>query len=138
MKKNKFSRIFSILITLILLCTSVFVPFINRIQDKVFAENTNASNATSLYAFIAKQSNTMNGGKIYVNFGLSIDVSNDGVVTHVDAESMMKKDVPFESAKIYIRTRNMSALIHCNCKARIGVIARNRKRLIHCLIIAFL
>ena len=63
----------------------------------------------------------MVNGKIYVNFGLSLDyeikdesntvINPIGEVNNQDAETMVKKGVyPFETAKIYFRTRNISAI----------------------------
>ena len=106
-KRYKTTSIFSLIIVFILLCAFIFVPFFNKNQEKAFAEGVD----TSLYAFVSKQENKVNSGKIYIDFGLSIDVDDDKVITRSDAETMVKNDiVPFESAKIYLRTRNMSAI----------------------------
>ena len=106
-KRNKIAGIFSIIFILILLCTSIFVPFFNTKTDKVFAEEGDKS----LYAFVSKQADKAINGKIYVDVGLSIDVFDDGVVARNDAETMTKNEIaPFESAKIYLRTRDMSAI----------------------------
>ena len=105
-KRNKIAGIFSIVITLILLCASVFVP-INKTGESVVAEG----GGNVLYAFVSKQGTNVNGRKIYVDFGLSVDFANDNVVTRSDAEEMVKSNIaPFEYAKIYLRTRNLSAI----------------------------
>ena len=77
MKRNKLTWIFSIVISLILLCSSVFVPFLQQTQGRVRADES----GKNLYAFVAKQSDKINDGKVYVDFGLSIDVDNDGNIT---------------------------------------------------------
>ena len=106
-KRYKTTSIVSLFIVFILLCTFIFVPFFRKKQDKVFAEGA----GNSLYAFVSTQDNKVINGKIYVDFGLSIDVADDGVITRSDAETMVTNEiVPFESAKIYLRTRNMSAI----------------------------
>ena len=104
-KKYKTISIFSLVVMFILLCTFVFLPFL-KTSKTVYAEGDN-----SLYAFVSKQEGKVINGKIYVDIGLSIDVGADDVVTRDDAETMVaNKIVPFESAKIYFRTRNMSAI----------------------------
>ena len=106
-KKKKNVGIFSVVLTLVLLCFSAFFPLVNKKQGKVYAGEVD----NTLYAFVTKQNNKVNDGKIYVDFGLSIDFDDDGAITRSDAEEMVKNDIiPFETAKIYLRTRNMSAI----------------------------
>ena len=107
MKRSKIAGIFSIFTMFILLCISFIVPFSKGTEEKGFAQGA----GNSLYAFVSKQGTNVNGSKIYVDFGLSIDFGNDGVVTRSDAEEMTKNNItPFEYAKIYLRTRNLSAI----------------------------
>jgi hypothetical protein len=106
-KKKKVERAFSIVIAWIFLFASILGLSLNLAKENVFAESVN----NSLYAFVNQQNNTVNDGEVYVDFGLAIDVGDDNVITRSDAEEMAKQNiVPFESAKIYLRTRNISAI----------------------------
>ena len=110
-KKKKTARIFSVVITWIFLCASIFIPFLNLTGEKVFAESVD----NSLYAFVSKQNKTAEG-KIYVDFGIALDYILDdaspaGEVNRSDAEKMTEMRVaPFEYATIHLRTRNLSAI----------------------------
>lgn len=108
MPKHKKARwIYSLIVMLTMLCASFFTPFLSHKGVKVKAENS----SHTLYAFVEKQENQSNRGKIYVDFGLSIDAQEDDVVTREDAVAMTESNIyPFESAKIYLRTRNISAV----------------------------
>lgn len=117
MKANKITKAFSIVIMFILLCTFAFLPFPNKTKEKVLADAV----SNSLYAFVSTQNNKPVNGRIYVDFGISLDyeiqdkeenvINEEGEINRLDADCMVDNEVvPFESAKIYLRTRNMSAI----------------------------
>ena len=110
-KRKKVTWIVSLFTMLILICSSLCVPFLSKIEGTVKADST----SNSVYAFVSKQSDKITNGKVYVDFGLSIDYvleeSGTGIVNRQDAEKMSElNEVPFESAKVYLRTRNASAV----------------------------
>lgn len=110
-KRKKITWIVSLFTMLVLICSSLCAPFFHKTEGKVKAEGVN----NFVYAFVSKQSDKITNGKIYVDFGLSIDYALDtsgaGTVNAQDAEKMLElKEVPFETAKIYLRTRNISAV----------------------------
>ena len=104
--RRKKASIFSLIVGFILLCSFIVLPFLETAKT-VFS----AGGSNSVYAFVATQSTKAVNGKIYVDAGLSIDVGDDGAITRNDAQTMVENEiVPFQSAKIYFRTRNMSAI----------------------------
>ncbi len=106
-KSKKITWIFSCIMALVLLCASLFTPFLNKTEPYVSVGETN----NTLYAFVSKQTNTSTTGKVYVDFGISLDVAEDEEITREDALMMSNANIhPFDSAKIYIRTRNVSAI----------------------------
>ena len=110
-KKKRFARVFSVVITLILLCTSLFVPCINITPQSAFANGGVVDNK-KLYAFVVAQGDTVGAEKINLNFGVSLDYEDNGYgkVNTTDAEKMKESGVPFDYAKVYFRTRNISAI----------------------------
>ena len=116
-KRKKIIHTFSIVIMILLLCTSLFVPFFKQAKGTVYAEEV----GNSLYAFVSQQDGKVSNGKIYVEFGVTLDytikddsgtiINNAGEVDIFDALTMAQgEEYPFETAKIYFRTRNMSAV----------------------------
>lgn len=110
-KRKRRIGIFSVIITLILLCTSVFTPFFSKEQQRVAAEAV----GNTIYAFVSKRESASIDTKLYVDFGLSLDYAVEGQeeneVNLDDATQMVDGEVyPFEYATIYIRTRNRSAV----------------------------
>lgn len=116
-KRKKIAGIFSILLIFIVLCTSIFVPFFHKAKGRVVAEEA----GNSLYAFVSQQDGKVSNGKVYVEFGVTLDytiksdtgtiTNNAGEVDIFDALTMAEgEEYPFETAKIYFRTRNMSAV----------------------------
>lgn len=104
--RRKKASIYSLIIGVILLCSFIVLPFLETTKTAFSMGGSN-----SLYAFVAPQSTKAVNGKIYVDAGLSIDVAGDGAITRNDAGAMVENEiVPFESAKIFFRTRNMSAI----------------------------
>lgn len=110
-KTKKSIGLFSVIITFILLCTSVFVPFISKNQKRAVAESI----GNSIYAFVSQQASQPGDTKLYVDFGLSLDYNiagqAEGEVNLDDAKYMKEKQTaPFKYATVYIRTRNLSAV----------------------------
>ncbi len=110
-KRKKVTWIVSLFIMLVLFCSSLCVPFLNKMEGIVKAEGV----SNFVYAFVSKSSDKITNGKVYVDFGLSIDYALDtsgaGTVNVQDAKKMKElKEVPFETAKVYLRTRNASAV----------------------------
>ena len=105
-KKNRIISIFSLIVVFVLLSISAFIPSMNATKT-LFAEEI----SEPLYAFVSSKEGKVVNGKINVEFGLSIDIGKDKVITSNDAEMMVSGGIePFESAKIYFRTRNVSAI----------------------------
>ena len=106
-KKKSFSWIVSIVIAFVVLCISLLVPFINKTGTRVFAESSDKS----LYTFVTRQSDKITDGKVYVDFGIAMDTDGDKKITVNDAQAMKENSiVAFETATVYVRTRNLSAL----------------------------
>lgn len=107
-KRKGIKKIFSMLVMLVFLLASFLMP-VSKEKPK-FAK-ADASGETPIYAFASAHNKANGNGKIYVDIGLSLDMLDDGEITRSDATATVEARLKtFESATIYYRTRNLSAI----------------------------
>ena len=107
-KRKGIGKIISVLVMLVFLLASFFIPATK--ETTKFAQ-ADATGDTPIYAFVSSYGRKSGSGKVYVDIGLSLDMLDGEKITRDDATATTQARLKsFESATIYYRTRNISAI----------------------------